>query len=150
MKIKMKDLRVGMKVKLKKNLVAGRIYGKESWVYSMKQDTIVTISHINSSEGLFKIAGEPQKYNYTPKMVKKIVVSFEDLKVGMKVKLKKNLFHLVWYGDAAWRDEMLKDTIVTIESLNSACKSFNIAGDSARWYYTPKMIKKIVVEEEQK
>ena len=72
--INSKDLKFGIKVKLRDDLVEERRYGAYSYVYNMKKGEIVTIKDVDSQ--YFSIIEEdnlPRSYYYTSEMIEYII-----------------------------------------------------------------------------
>lgn len=100
----------GMKVKLRKDLVANRRYGSDCWITGMvKPGSEVVVDHIIEDDR-FYIKG--CSFNYTVDMLENPVklsdLESRDFKVGDRVRLREDLKAGVMYDGLTYLDSMLK------------------------------------------
>ena len=140
----------GMKVKLRKDLVAGQTYGSDCWITDMvKPGSEVVVDHIVKDDR-FCVKGS--YYNYTVDMleipVKLSDLESRDFKVGDKVRLREDLKVGVRYGGLTYLNSMLKPgTETTIEKRFTGTGNVLLASDESSYTYSPAMLEH--VEEKQ-
>jgi hypothetical protein len=145
------DLEVGMKVRVKKDLIVDKEYGDDIFIRGMEKykGQIATITRKAMHHKKFDL--DISHHNWTPEMVDYIPeVLFTDLKEGMKVRIKSDLIVDEQYGSDTFIDDMEEylGEVVTIHELLPVNKKFTIEGDYDRWKYTPQMVEEIIEETE--
>lgn len=150
--VKIEDLKIGMKVRFKKDNVNGKEYENLTWLktfFDLNKD--YTINKIEASlnnilagdywVGLstidYAICQEAQD-----KEEQKTAYCLDDFKVGQQVKIRKDLKVGKRYGNDTVITDMSKffGEIVTIRSVNSL--GFRIEGSFFNW--TPEMVETII------
>ena len=140
----------GMKVKLRKDLVAGQMYGSDCWITDMKKPgSEVVVERIVIGDK-FYVKGS--YYFYTVDMleipVKLSDLESRDFKVGDKVRLREDLKVGVMYGSLTYLNSMLKPgTETTIEKRFTGTGNVLLASDRSSYIYSPAMLEH--VEEKQ-
>lgn len=140
----------GMKVKLRKDLVAGQTYGSDCWITDMvKPGSEVVVERIIEDDK-FYVKGS--YYNYTVDMleipVKLSDLESRDFKVGDRVRLREDLKVGVMYGSLTYLNSMLKPgTETTIEKRFTGTGNVLLASDRSSYIYSPAMLEH--VEEKQ-
>ena len=140
----------GMKVKLRKDLVAGQTYGSDCWITDMvKPGSEVVVDHIVKDDR-FCVKGS--YYNYTVDMleipVKLSDLESRDFKVGDRVRLREDLKVGVMYDGLTYLNSMLKPgTETTIEKRFTGTGNVLLASDESSYTYSPAMLEH--VEEKQ-
>ena len=140
----------GMKVKLRKDLVADQSYGSDTWVVEMKKPgSEVVVDHIIKDDR-FHIKG--CFFNYTVDMLENPVKLSDtvsrDFKVGDRVRLREDLKVGVVYGGFTYLETMLKpgtETIVDKRFIGTG--NVTLASDEYSYIYSPAMLEH--VEEKQ-
>ena len=104
----------GMKVKLRKDLVAEQMYGSDCWITDMvKPGSEVVVERIIEDDK-FYVKGS--FYNYTVDMLENPIKLSDLFKVGDRVRLREDLKVGVMYGGLTYLNSMLKQgTETTIE-----------------------------------
>ena len=140
----------GMKVKLRKDLVAGQMYGSDCWITDMvKPGSEVVVDHIIKDDR-FNVKGS--LYNYTVDMLENPVKLSDtvsrDFKVGDRVRLREDLKAGVMYGGLTYLNSMLKPgTETTIDERFTGTGNVLLASDESSYIYSPAMLEH--VEEKQ-
>ena len=140
----------GMKVKLRKDLVADQRYGSDCWITGMvKPGSEVVVDHIIKDDR-FHIKG--CFFNYTVDMLENPVKLSDtvsrDFKVGDRVRLREDLKVGVKYGSLTYLNSMLKPgTETTIEERFTDTGNVLLASDESSYIYSPAMLEH--VEEKQ-
>lgn len=140
----------GMKVKLRKDLVAGQTYGSDCWITDMvKPGSEVVVERIIEDDK-FYVKGS--YYNYTVDMleipVKLSDLESRDFKVGDRVRLREDLKVGVVYDGLTYLETMLKPgTETTIEERFTGTGNVLLASDKSSYIYSPAMLEH--VEEKQ-
>lgn len=140
----------GMKVKLRKDLVAEQMYGSDCWITDMvKPGSKVVVDHIIKDDR-FSVKGS--LYNYTVDMleipVKLSDLESRDFKVGDRVRLREDLKVGVRYGGLTYLGTMLKPgTETTIDERLTGTGNVTLASDESSFIYSPAMLEH--VEEKQ-
>lgn len=140
----------GMKVKLRKDLVAEQMYGSDCWITDMvKPGSEVVIDHIIKDDR-FCVKGS--LYNYTVDMleipVKLSDLESRDFKVGDRVRLREDLKAGVMYDGLRYLDSMLRPgTETTIKERLTGTGNVVLASDEPSFIYSPAMLEH--VEEKQ-
>lgn len=140
----------GMKVKLRKDLVADQRYGSDCWITGMvKPGSEVVVDHIIKDDR-FHIKG--CYFNYTVDMLENPVklsdLESRDFKVGDRVRLREDLKVGVMYGSLTYLNSMLKPgTETTIEERFTGTGNVLLASDESSYIYSPAMLEH--VEEKQ-
>lgn len=140
----------GMKVKLRKDLVAGQTYGSDCWITDMvKPGSEVVVERIIEDDK-FYVKGS--FYNYTVDMLENPVklsdLESRDFKVGDRVRLREDLKAGVMYDGLTYLDSMLKPgTETTIKERFTGTGNVLLASDESLYIYSPAMLKH--VEEKQ-
>lgn len=140
----------GMKVKLRKDLVAGQTYGSDCWITDMvKPGSEVVVERIIEDDK-FYVKGS--YYNYTVDMleipVKLSDLESRDFKVGDRVRLREDLKVGVMYGSLTYLNSMLKPgTETTIKERFTGTGNVLLASDESSYIYSPAMLEH--VEEKQ-
>ena len=140
----------GMKVKLRKDLVAGQMYGSDCWITDMvKPGSEVVVDHIIKDDR-FNVKGS--LYNYTVDMLENPVKLSDtvsrDFKVGDRVRLREDLKVGVMYGGLTYLNSMLKPgTETTIDERFTGTGNVLLASDEFSYTYSPAMLEH--VEEKQ-
>lgn len=140
----------GMKVKLRKDLVAEQTYGSDCWITGMvKPGSKVVVDHIIKDDR-FCVKGSP--YNYTVDMLESPVklsdLESRDFKEGDRVRLREDLKAGVVYGGLTYLNSMLKPgTETTIEERFTGTGNVLLASDESSYIYSPAMLEH--VEEKQ-
>lgn len=140
----------GMKVKLRKDLVAGQMYGSDCWITDMKKPgSEVVVDHIIEDDR-FCVKGS--LYNYTVDMLESPVklsdTKSRDFKVGDRVRLREDLKAGVMYDGLTYLDSMLKPgTETTIKERLTGTGNVGLASDESSYIYSPAMLEH--VEEKQ-
>ena len=136
----------GMKVKLRKDLVAGQMYGSDYWMADMvKPGSEVVVERIIKDDR-FYVKGS--FYNYTVDMLE-IPIKLSDLfKVGDRVRLREDLKVGVRYGGFTYLETMLKPgTETTVDKCFTGTGNVTLASDESSYIYSPAMLEH--VEEKQ-
>lgn len=140
----------GMKVKLRKDLVADQMYGSDCWITDMKKPgSEVVVDHIIKDDR-FCVKGS--YYNYTVDMleipVKLSDLESRDFKVGDRVRLREDLKAGAMYDGLTYLNSMLKPgTETTIEKRFTGTGNVLLASDGSSYIYSPAMLEH--VEEKQ-
>lgn len=140
----------GMKVKLRKDLVADQRYGSDTWVVGMKKPgSEVVVDHIIKDDR-FYVKG--CFFNYTVDMLENPVKLSDtvsrDFKVGDRVRLREDLKVGVRYGDLMYLNSMLRPgTETTIKERLTGTGNVVLASDGSSYIYSPAMLEH--VEEKQ-
>lgn len=140
----------GMKVKLRKDLVAGQTYGSDCWITDMvKPGSEVVVERIIEDDK-FYVKGS--YYIYTVDMleisVKLSDLESRDFKEGDRVRLREDLKVGVMYGSLTYLNSMLKPgTETTIEKRFTGTGNVLLASDRSSYTYSPAMLEH--VEEKQ-
>ena len=140
----------GMKVKLRKDLVADQRYGSDCWITDMvKPGSEVVVDHIIKDDR-FNVKGS--LYNYTVDMLENPVKLSDrvsrDFKVGDRVRLREDLKAGVMYGGLTYLNSMLKPgTETTIDERFTGTGNVTLASDESSYIYSPAMLEH--VEEKQ-
>ena len=143
----------GMKVKLRKDLVADQMYGSDCWVTDMKKPgSEVVVDHIVKDDR-FCVKGS--LYNYTVDMLENPVklsdTKSRDFKVGDRVRLREDLKAGVMYDGLTYLDSMLKPgTETTIRGLVTGSGNVLLTDSEtgkSSYIYSPAMLEH--VEEKQ-
>lgn len=140
----------GMKVKLRKDLVADQRYGSDCWITDMvKPGSEVVVDHIIKDDR-FNVKGS--LYNYTVDMLENPVKLSDtvsrDFKVGDRVRLREDLKAGVMYGGLTYLNSMLKPgTETTIDERFTGTGNVLLASDESSYIYSPAMLEH--VEEKQ-
>lgn len=140
----------GMKVKLRKDLVADQSYGSDTWVVEMKKPgSEVVVDHIIKDDR-FHIKG--CFFNYTVDMLENPVKLSDtvsrDFKVGDRVRLREDLKVGVVYGGFTYLETMLKPGTETIVDRRfTGTGNVTLASDEYSYIYSPAMLEH--VEEKQ-
>ena len=140
----------GMKVKLRKDLVAEQMYGSDCWITDMvKPGSEVVVDHIIKDDR-FNVKGS--LYNYTVDMLENPVKLSDtvsrDFKVGDRVRLREDLKAGVMYGGLTYLNSMLKPgTETTIDERFTGTGNVLLASDESSYIYSPAMLEH--VEEKQ-
>lgn len=140
----------GMKVKLRKDLVAEQMYGSDCWITDMvKPGSEVVVERIIEDDK-FYVKGS--FYNYTVDMLENPVKLSDtvsrDFKVGDRVRLREDLKVGVRYGGFTYLETMLKpgtETIVDRRFIGTG--NVTLASDESSYIYSPAMLEH--VEEKQ-
>lgn len=143
----------GMKVKLRKDLVADQMYGSDCWITDMvKPGSEVVVSRIIKDDR-FYVKGS--FYTYTVDMleipVKLSDTKSRDFKVGDRVRLREDLKAGVMYDGLTYLDSMLKPgTETTIYDIITGSGNVLLADPEtgkSSYIYSPAMLEH--VEEKQ-
>ena len=140
----------GMKVKLRKDLVADQRYGSDCWITDMvKPGSEVVVDHIIKDDR-FNVKGS--LYNYTVDMLENPVKLSDrvsrDFKVGDRVRLREDLKVGVVYDGLTYLETMLKPgTETTIDERFTGTGNVLLASDESSYIYSPAMLEH--VEEKQ-
>ena len=140
----------GMKVKLRKDLVAGQTYGSDCWITDMKKPgSEVVVDHIVKDDR-FCVKGS--YYHYTVDMLENPVklsdMKSRDFKEGDRVRLREDLKVGVVYDGLTYLETMLKPgTETTIEKRFTGTGNVLLASDGSSYIYSPAMLEH--VEEKQ-
>lgn len=140
----------GMKVKLRKDLVAEQMYGSDCWITDMKKPgSEVVVDHIIKDDR-FYVKGS--FYNYTVDMLENPVKLSDtvsrDFKVGDRVRLREDLKAGGVYGGLRYLDSMLRPgTETTIKERFTGTGNVLLASDESSYIYSPAMLEH--VEEKQ-
>lgn len=140
----------GMKVKLRKDLVADQMYGSDCWITDMvKPGSKVVVDHIIKDDR-FHIKG--CFFNYTVDMLENPVklsdMVSRDFKVGDRVRLREDLKAGVMYDGLTYLETMLKPgTETTIDKRFTDTGNVTLASDESSYIYSPAMLEH--VEEKQ-
>lgn len=140
----------GMKVKLRKDLVAKQMYGSDCWITGMvKPGSEVVVERIIKDDR-FYVKGS--FYNYTVDMleipIKLSDMVSRDFKVGDRVRLREDLKVGVKYDGLTYLNSMLKPgTETTIRDLVTGSENVSLASDKSSFIYSPAMLEH--VEEKQ-
>lgn len=140
----------GMKVKLRKDLVADQMYGSDCWITDMvKPGSEVVVSRIIKDDR-FYVKGS--FYTYTVDMleipVKLSDTKSRDFKVGDRVRLREDLKAGVMYDGLRYLDSMLRPgTETTIKERLTGTGNVVLASDEPSFIYSPAMLEH--VEEKQ-
>ena len=140
----------GMKVKLRKDLVAEQMYGSDCWITDMvKPGSEVVVERIIEDDK-FYVKGS--FYNYTVDMLENPVKLSDtvsrDFKVGDRVRLREDLKVGVVYGGFTYLETMLKpgtESIVNKRFIGTG--NVTLASDEYSYIYSPAMLEH--VEEKQ-
>lgn len=140
----------GMKVKLRKDLVADQMYGSDCWITDMKKPgSEVVVDHIIKDDR-FYVKGS--FYNYTVDMLENPVKLSDtvsrDFKVGDRVRLREDLKAGGVYGGFTYLKTMLKPgTETTVDKCFTGTGNVTLASDEFSYTYSPAMLEH--VEEKQ-
>lgn len=140
----------GMKVKLRKDLVAEQMYGSDCWITDMKKPgSEVVVDHIIKDDR-FYVKGS--FYNYTVDMLENPVKLSDtvsrDFKVGDRVRLREDLKAGGVYGGFTYLSSMLRPgTETTIKERFTGTGNVLLASDESSYIYSPAMLEH--VEEKQ-
>lgn len=140
----------GMKVKLRKDLVADQMYGSDCWITDMvKPGSEVVVDHIIKDDR-FCVKGS--LYNYTVDMleipVKLSDTVSRDFKVGDRVRLREDLKVGVVYDGLTYLNSMLRPgTEATIKERFTSTGNMLLDSDESSYIYSPAMLEH--VEEKQ-
>ena len=140
----------GMKVKLRKDLVAEQMYGSDCWITDMvKPGSKVVVERIIKGDRVY-VKGS--FYNYTVGMLETPIKLSDresgDFKVGDRVRLREDLKVGVRYGGLTYLNSMLKPgTETTIEERFTGTGNVTLASDEYSYIYSPAMLEH--VEEKQ-
>ena len=136
----------GMKVKLRKDLVAEQMYGSDCWITDMvKPGSEVVVERIIKDDR-FYVKGS--FYNYTVDMLENPVKLSDLFKVGDRVRLREDLKVGVRYGGFTYLETMLKPgTETTICNIITGTGNVLLASDKSSYIYSPAMLEH--VEEKQ-
>lgn len=140
----------GMKVKLRKDLVAEQMYGSDCWITDMKKPgSEVVVDHIIKDDR-FYVKGS--FYNYTVDMLENPVklsdTKSRDFKVGDRVRLREDLKVGGVYGGFTYLKTMLKPgTETTVDKCFTGTGNVTLASDEFSYTYSPAMLEH--VEEKQ-
>lgn len=143
-------VRPGMKVKLRKDLVADQMYGSDCWLTSMvKPGSEVVVKRIIKDDR-FYIRGD--FFNYTVDMLENPVKLSDtksgDFKVGDKVRIRKDLKVYKQYGGLTYLESMLKPgTETTVCKVSIGSGNVKLASDKSLYTYSTAMLEH--VEEKQ-
>lgn len=140
----------GMKVKLRKDLVADQMYGSDCWITDMKKPGSEVVVERIVKDDKFFIKG--CFFNYTVDMLENPVklsdLESRDFKVGDRVRLREDLKAGVMYDGLTYLDSMLKPgTETTIEKRFTGTGNVTLASDGFSYIYSPAMLEH--VEEKQ-
>ena len=136
----------GMKVKLRKDLVADQRYGSDCWITDMvKPGSEVVVDHIIKDDR-FNVKGS--LYNYTVDMLENPVKLSDtvsrDFKVGDRVRLREDLKAGVMYGGLTYLNSMLKPgTETTIDERFTGTGNVLLASDESSYIYSPAMLEHV-------
>lgn len=143
----------GMKVKLRKDLVARQTYGSDYWITDMKKPGSEVVVERIIEDDKFYVKGS--FYNYTVDMLENPVKLSDtvsrDFKVGDRVRLREDLKAGVMYDGLTYLDSMLKPGTETtiydiITSSGNVLLTDSETGKSS-YIYSPAMLEH--VEEKQ-
>lgn len=136
----------GMKVKLRKDLVADQRYGSDCWITGMvKPGSEVVVERIIKDDK-FYIKG--CFFNYTVDMLENPVKLSDLFKVGDRVRLREDLKVGVKYGGLTYLNSMLRPgTETTIKERFTGTGNVSLASDESSYIYSPAMLEH--VEEKQ-
>ena len=139
----------GMKVKLRKDLVAEQMYGSDCWITGMvKPGSEVVVERIIEDDK-FYVKGS--FYNYTVDMleipVKLSDLESRDFKVGDRVRLREDLKVGVMYDGLTYLNSMLKPGTETTICDITGTGNVLLASDKSSYIYSPAMLEH--VEEKQ-
>ena len=143
----------GMKVKLRKDLVAGQVYGSDCWITDMvKPGSEVVVDHITKDD---KFCIKGCFFNYTVDMLENPVklsdMVSRDFKVGDRVRLREDLKVGVMYDGLTYSNSMLKPgTETTIRGLVTGSGNVLLTDSEtgkSSYIYSPAMLEH--VEEKQ-
>ena len=142
-------VRPGMKVKLRKDLVANQRYGSDTWITDMvKPGSEVVVERIVKDDK-FYVKGS--FYNYTVDMleipVKLSDLESRDFKEGDRVRLREDLKAGVKYGGLTYLNTMLKPGTETTICDITGSGNVLLASDESSFIYSPAMLEH--VEEKQ-
>lgn len=142
-------VRPGMKVKLRKDLVAEQMYGSDFWITDMvKPGSEVVVERIIKDDR-FYVKGS--FYNYTVDMleipVKLSDMVSRDFKEGDRVRLREDLKAGVKYGGLTYLGTMLKPGTETTICDITGSGNVLLASDESSFIYSPAMLEH--VEEKQ-
>lgn len=140
----------GMKVKLRKDLVAGQMYGSDCWITDMKKPGSEVVVKSIIEDDRFCVKGG--FYFYTVDMLESPVklsdTKSRDFKVGDRVRLREDLKAGVMYDGLTYLDSMLKPgTETTIKERLTGTGNMLLASDESSYIYSPAMLEH--VEEKQ-
>ena len=90
----------GMKVKLRKDLVAGQMYGSDCWITDMKKPGSEVVVERILKDDRFYVKGS--FYNYTVDMLETPIKLSDLFKVGDRVRLREDLKAGVKYGSLTY------------------------------------------------
>lgn len=140
----------GMKVKLRKDLVAEQMYGSDCWVTDMVEPGSEVVVERITKDDRFYVKGS--FYNYTVDMleipVKLSDLESRDFKVGDRVRLREDLKVGGVYGGFTYLKTMLKPgTETTIDTRFAGTGNVTLASDESSYIYSPAMLEH--VEEKQ-
>lgn len=135
----------GMKVKLRKDLVAGQTYGSDSWEVGMREPgSEVVVDHITKDD---KFCIKGCFFNYTVDMLENPVKLSDLFKVGARVRLREDLKVGVKYGGFTYLNSMLKPGTETTICDITGTGNVLLASDKSSYIYSPAMLEH--VEEKQ-
>lgn len=142
-------VRPGMKVKLRKDLVAEQMYGSDCWITDMvKPGSEVVVERIIKDDR-FYVKGS--FYNYTVDMleipIKLSDMVSRDFKVGDRVRLREDLKAGVKYDGLTYLNTMLKPGTETTICEITGSGNVLLASDESLFIYSPAMLEH--VEEKQ-
>lgn len=140
----------GMKVKLRKDLVADQKYGSDTWVVEMRKPGSEVVVDRITKDDKFYIKG--CFFNYTVDMLENPVklsdMVSRDFKVGDRVRLREDLKVGVMYDGLTYLETMLKPrTETTICDIITGTGNVLLASDESSYIYSPAMLEH--VEEKQ-
>lgn len=120
-------LKVGQKVKIREDLISGRQYGSEPFVYDMngKQGKVARITHLHTELGEYSINLDRGKYYWTDEMFSEVlpkpapcsmyvktsqVTGLDELIKRDFIMLDHKVYHRGWFGQWQMRftSEMIK------------------------------------------
>lgn len=135
-------VRPGMKVKLRKDLVADQMYGSDCWLTGMvKPGSEVVVKRIIKDDR-FHIKG--CFFNYTVDMLENPVKLSDLFKVGNRVRLREDLKVGVKYGDLTYLNSMLRPgTETTIKERLTGTGNVSLASDESSYIYSPAMLEHV-------
>lgn len=135
----------GMKVKLRKDLVAEQMYGSDCWLTDMvKPGSEVVVDHVIKDDR-FCVKGS--LYNYTVDMLENPVKLSDLFKVGDRVRLREDLKVGVRYGDFTYLNSMFKPGTETTICNITGSRNVLLASDESSYIYSSAMLEH--VEEKQ-
>lgn len=142
-------VRPGMKVKLRKDLVAGQVYGSDCWITDMKKPGSEVVVERILKDDKFYVKGS--FYRYTVDMleipVKLSDLESRDFKVGDRVRLREDLKAGVKYDGLTYLNSMLKPGTETTICDITGTGNVLLTSDKFSYTYSPAMLEH--VEEKQ-